>query len=335
MSSAFFSMNYHQGQNISRIIIENYFNRFNFPRLLSKSPLDVCKLLVVKGIQYNASYLISAVLTLTPNKHDVLRILFFPQIIEMILLHDNTELYTSIIGVLKTQDETFVANAICDILRTKNSCSSSLVEKFMKYKNENSAKFFKKLGRYAIDNLLDPATTKHPKIFAICHGITRDDEPITIPFQFRELCFYVDKGQTLNEGCLLSKRVEEFICAGNYDGNKICSSPDNDNIVVDNLAYQFNNVSIKTERYNTIGIYYCYQDKVVNVSSDFIIHPNYLYSISTLINDVFMNVYNKYLSNVCEPQYVEVSIYACRSYSEHSTDVNVVPKATKSSPVSL
>ena len=336
---AFYSRNYKvDGKQIFRLVFNKYTEPDVFEKLLNYTP-NAVKVLFDQSIIMNNSDALYLLLDNNTDRELLVPLLFQNDYMEIILLNDDREMYETLINAINKIDESIISELVCRVLKTKASCKSETLAKILQYKNHNAVKFFKKLGNYAVETLVAPSVSEHPKIIIVSHGITFNQEVINIDFPFGKLCFYVDKGQTLHNNCFISKTIPELICAGNYDGELKCKESDG-TILIDNLALSF--IPDKLNISRVIGIYTCYRNQIVNITDSVIndcpkIQGTDFYHVGNVLYQLRKS-YDTYFSDICPIQYVEILVHACRTnIGESVSDANttiIIPRVKQQSPES-
>jgi len=233
--------------------------------------------------------------------HAGLNLLFDKDVVTNILLIDDPHLYKTAIELMNYTDENIVKEILLDYANQnfneheKKDSGKSIIEylKLYNLKLTKDAKIlFEKLGKHTIDNIILPHNDKRIRIIIVCHGTTIDNTVKKVEFPFtplgisnaqsatplsfitadevgvlnvqrcKKLCFFVEKGEKHRNQCIVSRSVEELVCAGNYDRNLKCSESDDNSITVDNMIFNFENRTLL----ETTGFYICENNKVVKIN---------------------------------------------------------------------
>jgi len=250
------------------------------------------------------------------NMHEGLNLIFNPEVITNILLHDDPNLYKTAIELINYTDENFVKETLIDYAnqrfneQEKENSGTAILEYLKSYKlniTQDYKTLFEKLGQHTIDNIILPYSDTAIRLIIICHGITLDDTKIQIEFPFNKLCFFVEKSEKLQNQCIVSRSINELICAGNYDNNLKCEESRNNTIIVDNMRFKFENKTLLDKNNKTSGIYIC-ENRKVNKINVLGIDDTTLYTFEELIG--ICNLICKQ-SNI-QPNNVNLLFFACR-----------------------
>lgn len=292
------------------------------PTLTNNGDTHKMAMLLLYAINNSNIHFILYLTATMPDKNALLQIMFSTHVISAAIIHGTDELYETIINILNSYDDSIIEYVICEIMKSKKKCTNESIQKFMGlYKNKKYAPFFEYVGKYAIKNLMIPSLSKNPKIIIVCHGTSLGNEEKNYGFPFLKCCFFVDKGNILQEMCIFSKSVEELICAGNYDSNLTCIESDkNGNISMENMIFSFSPTTWVHKKNETLGFYLCLDNKVIKMK----IKPdvNKYYNVEDLIheceticaktgideNEIIINIFScrKYMGNERKPQLVNI-----------------------------
>jgi hypothetical protein len=212
----------------------------------------------------------------TKDLHAGLNLLFDKDIVSNILLLDDPHLYKTAIELMNYTDENIVKEILLDYANQnfnnheKEESGNAIVEYLKLYNlklTQNAKILFEKLGKHTIQNIILPDDNdKKIRIIIVCHGTTVDNTSETVDFPFGKLCFFVEKGEKLRNQCIVSRSIEELICAGNYDRNLKCSESNNNTIAIDNMIFNFENKTLLDKNNETTGFYICENKKVVKIN---------------------------------------------------------------------
>ena len=200
---------------------------------------------------------------------------------------------------------------------------TSLFDYLKEYKikmSPNVAKqFFSKLATQIIDNVMVPYNGSNIRIIIRSHGVSNGPGEIVVDFPFNKLCYFVEKGKQLGESCMVSRRTEELICAGNFDPNLVCTESINGKIIVEDQLVDFDSGGVyDVEQNQFLGIYIC-KDGIVS-RANVNINTSHAYTQSNIV---------EICKNICDTEHIEYSkvdvlIFACRGYTQSVSDIQKV-----------
>ena len=134
-----------------------------------------------------------------------------------------------------------------------------------------------------------------------------------------KLCYFVEKGKQLGESCMVSRRTEELICAGNFDPNLVCTESINGKIIVEDQLVDFDSGGVyDVEQNQFLGIYIC-KDGIVS-RANVNINTSRAYTQSNIV---------EICKKICDTEHIEYSkvdvlIFACRGYTQSVSDIQKV-----------
>lgn len=321
-------------EQILNMIVDKYMTRTLFGELAKKRDINkVIFDLFKQSIATKSLIVLDKLFTAIRSDEVIMNCMFHPEIIELILLQDNRELYEIIATVIKSINSDIITNIVCKLLKTEHQCPY-VIRKLISYKNDgNIEKLFKKIGNYTIKTLSIPTISHNPKIIVVCHGTTRSQEEQSRYFPFGKLCFYVDKNTTLVNNTIISRPLEELICAGNYDGYKQCTSSISQKILLEEIDFTFCRNSLLMKKRDFLGFYICYRGKLEQVNDDIpdnmLPLEKYKYTFENLL-ECFLSIYNNHYSTICRPEYIEIMIFSCRTDPTQNIEKIVYPAVLES-----
>lgn len=314
---------------IYQTIVATYMNSSIYKKLSNDNSPSTLIILFQIATMYKKIDLMVYIYTKITEPHEGFNLIFDPEVVSRILLHDDPELYIAIIELLNYSDENVVKSILHDYANDKyNDVHKEKYKlKVMKYlqvyknskNNDNAKKFFEKLGKYTIDNVIFPYTDTTTRIIMVCHGISRGESESQVAFPFNKLCYFTDKGKSLTNHCLVFRSIEELVCAGNYDNNLQCIEASNNMIMTEDMVFSF---APKTRNEPT-GIYIC-ENRQINRAMGVNLLKTKYYTMQEIIG---------LCSNICEEnekntKNVNLLVFACRGYSTvNNTKVSIEPCA--------
>lgn len=305
---------------IFKSILELYMSPICFSRLTHNSAMQIINILVY-AIKYKNYYFINIILKSLPDSSICLNFLLDERVIQIILLHNDEELYKIIIQLFNSVDDKLIEMIICDIVQKKRKCSTSSIGKFMNlYKNNKYRAFFEYIGKYATANLMVPRVYNSPKIIIISHGVSLGSEEKNYYFPFSKCCFFVEPGNNLSSVEIFMKPVEELICEGNYNNNLTCIESINGTIKLENMQFYLKPNILSQHKKNTIGFYICINGELTKIMVAGI--TSRPYSFQEIIN---------VCCHICEGSLslseTEIMFFSCRGYIGETKIQEIMPFA--------
>jgi hypothetical protein len=239
--------------------------------------------------------------------------------LERLMLQNNEILYLTAINMLQYSNHVFIEMIIKEFQFKDTSLFDYLKEYKIKMSPNVVKQFFSKLATQIIDNVMVPYNGSNIRIIIRSHGVSNGPGEIVVDFPFNKLCYFVEKGKQLGESCMVSRRTEELICAGNFDPNLVCTESINGKIIVEDQLVDFDSGGVyDVEQNQFLGIYIC-KDGIVsraNVS----INTSHAYTQSNIV---------EICKNICDTEHIEYSkvdvlIFACRGYTQSESDIQKV-----------
>lgn len=311
---------------ICQSVLELYSNTEIYNILSNRSePTIVLQLFQFATMFNKQDFMIKIYLFLvqeTKDIHSGFNLIFDEDVITNILLLDDPNLYKTTIELMNYSDKNVVKEILIDYANQnydneEKQESSEEIIKFLEQSGKNSKKLFEKLGKHIIKNVFLPDNDEKIRIIIVCHGAMIDETVRTVEFPFNKLCFFVEKGEKLRNHCIVSRSIEELVCAGNYDkhlnqrriksapadshsswsltdkdlnsapegrieifsGLK-CNESDNGKINIDNMIFSFENKTLHDINNQTSGFYICENHKVSKLN---ILYDSEYYTLEKII----------------------------------------------------
>lgn len=306
------------GNSIYQMVLELYTKSRFYNYLSRDNDNNIVMQLFTFATMFNKSdFMIKIYMFLIQGRpiEEGFNLLFDKDIIANILIHDDPQLYKTAIELMNYTDENLVKEILLDYANQnfneyeKQVSGDAIVEYLREYKLSGipQAKiFFEKLGKYTIENIMVPNRDKRIRIIIICHGTIIDDTKKDVSFPFNKLCFFVEKGEKLRNSCIVSRSVEELVCAGNYDKYLQCTESTNGLIEIDNMIFNFENRTLLDKNNKTTGFYICENNTVMKINILGLNRPQYtLEQIINICKDIC-------LQNSIPEDNVNLMLFACR-----------------------
>lgn len=281
--------------------------------------------LVIFGIRINHHELVYFIITKVKDPNLLLNYIFNEDVINVMLIHNNEEIYKILITILNIYPDNIISNFVCWLMQPKRKCTAKSIDKFMGlYRNKKYRPFFEYLGKYAIKNLLIPSIYNFPKIIIIGHGVSLGTEEKKYAFPFSRCCFFTEKGKILEESKVINKNIEELICTGHYDLTLECIESSNGKIHMEDMRFSFmpkNN--ILHGKNSTLGFYLCNNTNLQKIFILGIGQTSAIYTFNEIVAicDDISNSYGL-------PKHTtEIMAFSCRGYTGETCSQSIFPQA--------
>jgi hypothetical protein len=317
-----FSSNYVNSQihnTIYPMILNMYMGTENFKKLThnynSKAIIDLFK----TAVKYAKPDFMISIYQKFLSPRDAYVVVFNKSVLERLMLQNNETLYLTAINMLQYSNPEFIEMIIKEFQFQDTSLFDYLKEYKIKMSSHVAKQFFSKLATQIIDNVMVPYNDSNVRIIIRSHGVSNGPGEIVIDFPFNKLCYFVEKGKQLGESCIVSRRTEELICAGNFDPNLVCTESTNGKIIVEDQLLDFHSGGVyDVEQNQFLGIYICKEGIVSRANV----------SINTSRSYTQLNIV-EICKNICDTEEIEYSkvdvlIFACRGYAQNESDIQVI-----------
>ena len=299
---------------ICQSVLELYSNTEIYNILSNRSEPTIVLQLFQFAIMFNKQdFMVKIYLFLVQETKDVysgFNLIFDEDVITNILLLDDPKLYKTTIELMNYSDKNVVKEILIDYANQnygneEKQESSEEIIKFLEQQGKNPKKIFEKLGKHIIKNVFLPDNDERIRIIIVCHGAIIDETVRTVVFPFNKLCFFVEKGEKLRNHCIVSRSIEELVCAGNYDKHLKCTESNNNTILIDNMIFSFENKTLHDINNETTGFYICENHKVSKLN---ILYDSEYYTMEKII---------KTCEQLCKQmkikmENVNLMLFACR-----------------------
>lgn len=250
---------------------------------------------------------------------DAYIVIFDRTVLERLMLQNNETLFLTAINMLQYSNSDFIEMIIKEFKFDDTTLFDYLKDNKIKTSASIAKQFFNKLATQIIDNVMVPYNSSNVRIIIRSHGVSAGPGEIVLDFPFHKLCYFVEKGKQLGESCMVSRRTEELICAGNYDPDLLCTESVNGKISVENVFLSFNSYgAYDTEQNNLFGIYICKNGVVYRANVNIDTSHQYTHS----------NIFD-ICREICDTENIEyikvdVLIFSCRGYMRVSPTIQTI-----------
>lgn len=317
-----FDMNSTSGKN-KNIIISNILIIYSDNNILSRLTRNYEYETTAKIFYYaiaNSCLPFMELLLYKFNPIHRVRLLFEPDIVSALLIQNDMKVLNWIVSELNQIDDGIIGSAICRVMNIqKQPCTKDDIREVLEiFQNKESALFFEKLGKYAIDNFAIPSLRDKPTIILVCHGFSIGPEEKVRKFEMRRLCFFAKKGHMLCDINPYSRPIQELICAGHYDSTLECKPSNNNTIMTEELFFEFEHSNIVQEKNEYLGFYLCYNGNATKLNHQHSVntsyHIDYVISYATQVSQIlFQNTKD-----------VDLMIYSCIGYQQEEPQISSV-----------
>lgn len=300
---------------LSQYVYSSIISAYTQPQIYLKltnnnTPGTILELLNI-AIIFNKPDLLEIICLSISTSEYIYKLLLDKTTVAFLLLQDNKQLFITALNLLKTIDIEKYINQYTD--------ATQLVENYTK---GNAKRFFELIGRNTLSDILEPYTGNKVRIIIRCHGILANETKKEFVFPFNKLCYFVSKGQTLGEACIVSNRTENMICNGNYDDNLQCIESVNGKIKSEPMQFIFDSGFFMGRRNRYTGIYIC-KDGEVNRADELNIQEDTPYILDTIV-EMCKTICN--LRQI-DPLDVDLLLFSCRSQLGKQPNIaKVTPK---------
>ena len=317
-----YSSNYVNSQihnTIYPIILNIYMGTENFKKLTHSYNSEMIIELFKTAVKYAKPDFMISIYQKFLSPRDAYIVVFNKTVLERLMLQNNETLYLTAINMLQYSNPDFIEMIIREFQFHDTSLFDYLKEYKIKMSPNVAKQFFSKLATQIIDNVMVPYNGSNIRIIIRSHGVSNGPGEIVVDFPFNKLCYFVEKGKQLGESCMVSRRTEELICAGNFDPNLVCTESINGKIIVEDQLVDFDSGGVyDVEQNQFLGIYIC-KDGIVS-RANVNINTSHAYTQSNIV---------EICKKICDTEHIEYSkvdvlIFACRGYTQSVSDIQKV-----------
>lgn len=292
-------------QYVYSSIISIYTQPQIYLKLTNNNALGTILELLNIAIRFNKPDLLEIICLSIPTSENIYKLLLHKTTIAFLLLQDNQQLFITTFNLLKTVDKEHIKEYINQYALIKDADATQIIES---YTTNNAKRFFELIGRHTMNDILEPYTGTKVRIIIRCHGILSNETKKDFEFPFSRLCYFISKGQTLGEACIVSNRTENMICNGNYDDNLQCIESVNGKLQSEPMHFIFDSGFFMGRRKLYTGIYVC-KEGAVSRADELDIQEDKPYILDDIV---------ELCKNICsirqiDPINVDILLFSCRT----------------------